>query len=394
VGRQMKLLFIAKYPPIQGGESAKLYWLAKAIAAKGHQVTVVSNWPECDTWDRCIMNPADWSRLNHEGVTLLATDVSSIGPFIPSYDPKPERLINSALRVVEEVGADIVIGWYLLPYAFAAFNVAQLTSIPLVIQHAGSDMSRLLTNDALEIFLSHMLREAARVFTYDGPSVALTGQGVVRHFVQHPGIPAEFAPHGDHCHFKQEFGVDIDQENVVLFLGKINKSKAFEQLLQACVKSSAHLLAVGGGKHKTAFIQRAQELELANITWLDYVPPWRVPALMRSVRAILILEVGASIPYHRSALTLEALRTATPAIVSNQIADSVGELGGLLLSVNPHDTTALARAMDVTVSTRRIHDHLITNMRAIESLTQSHETYVAEYIDAVERVLQDSASRH
>ncbi|MBI2654760.1 hypothetical protein HYX02_08215 [Candidatus Woesearchaeota archaeon] len=39
----MNLLFISKYPPIEGGVSAQTYWLAKALGEKGHKVYVVSN---------------------------------------------------------------------------------------------------------------------------------------------------------------------------------------------------------------------------------------------------------------------------------------------------------------------------------------------------------------
>jgi glycosyltransferase involved in cell wall biosynthesis len=39
----MKICIIAKYPPIEGGESSKAYWLARALGQRGHEVHVVTN---------------------------------------------------------------------------------------------------------------------------------------------------------------------------------------------------------------------------------------------------------------------------------------------------------------------------------------------------------------
>jgi len=45
----MKICTIGKYPPIEGGESSKLYWLAKALGEKGHEVHIVTNAWEVET---------------------------------------------------------------------------------------------------------------------------------------------------------------------------------------------------------------------------------------------------------------------------------------------------------------------------------------------------------
>jgi hypothetical protein len=39
----MKICLVGKYPPIQGGVSARTYSYAHALARKGHQVHVVTN---------------------------------------------------------------------------------------------------------------------------------------------------------------------------------------------------------------------------------------------------------------------------------------------------------------------------------------------------------------
>ena len=40
---------IGKYPPIEGGVSARVYWLAKALGERGHEVHIVTNAQEVES---------------------------------------------------------------------------------------------------------------------------------------------------------------------------------------------------------------------------------------------------------------------------------------------------------------------------------------------------------
>jgi hypothetical protein len=39
----MKICFIGKYPPIEGGEASKLYWQVRELGKRGHEIHVVTN---------------------------------------------------------------------------------------------------------------------------------------------------------------------------------------------------------------------------------------------------------------------------------------------------------------------------------------------------------------
>ena len=45
----MRICIINKYPPIGGGVSARVYWLAKAPGERGHEVHVVTNSQEVES---------------------------------------------------------------------------------------------------------------------------------------------------------------------------------------------------------------------------------------------------------------------------------------------------------------------------------------------------------
>lgn len=39
----MRICIVGKYPPIEGGVSARVYWLAKALGERGHKIHIISN---------------------------------------------------------------------------------------------------------------------------------------------------------------------------------------------------------------------------------------------------------------------------------------------------------------------------------------------------------------
>ena len=58
----MRICIIGKFPPIQGGVSARTYWSAHALAARGHEVHVVTNAKEARPPFRMHMRQQDWQR--------------------------------------------------------------------------------------------------------------------------------------------------------------------------------------------------------------------------------------------------------------------------------------------------------------------------------------------
>jgi len=60
----LRICIIGKYPPIQGGVSMRTYWTAHGLAARGHEVHVVTNAKEASPPFRMHMRPADWDRCD------------------------------------------------------------------------------------------------------------------------------------------------------------------------------------------------------------------------------------------------------------------------------------------------------------------------------------------
>ena len=62
----MRICIIGKFPPIQGGVSMRTYRTAHALAARGHDVHVVTNAKEVAPPFRMHMRAEDWARCEAE----------------------------------------------------------------------------------------------------------------------------------------------------------------------------------------------------------------------------------------------------------------------------------------------------------------------------------------
>ena len=95
----MKICLISKYPPIQGGESSKAYWLAKGLGKIGHKVYVVTNSWEVENDYRERIFSDDIKYLQPKNVKLFSTNSFSPEFFIPYFNPMSLKLISLGLEV-------------------------------------------------------------------------------------------------------------------------------------------------------------------------------------------------------------------------------------------------------------------------------------------------------
>ena len=161
----MRICIIGKFPPIQGGVSMRTYWSAHALAARGHEVHVVTNAKEALPPFRMHMRPADWKRCEARygagSVTVHWTDpVDRSQSYIPMASPFVSKLAAIAARVHSERPFDVVFSHYLEPYGVAGHLAAQITGVPHVVRMAGSDAGRLWHHPQFEALYDHVLRSA------------------------------------------------------------------------------------------------------------------------------------------------------------------------------------------------------------------------------------------
>src|SRR3954447_8021269 len=119
----MKLCFVGKYPPIQGGVARDTFWAAIALAQQGIDVHVVTNAREVEPefrvfdqpWDAAL--PPDPRERVGARLTVHHTEPDSGRGYIPWANPFVTKLAALATDVIEQHGADLLYSYYFEPYA-------------------------------------------------------------------------------------------------------------------------------------------------------------------------------------------------------------------------------------------------------------------------------------
>ncbi|MCC6182927.1 MAG: glycosyltransferase family 4 protein [Bacteroidia bacterium] len=380
----MKILLLGKFPPIQGGESNKAYFLVKELIKKGHEITIITNSLELNDSLLYQMADFDTEQLKDKGLTIYNLKSMPLFKFIPYYEPSSEYIISTGIEILSKENFDLIIGWYLLPFSSSAFSLSKIFSTKFIVQHAGSDLKRLLPHPKLKFYLEHILRFADGIFTY--PSSLNNMKKLNKNtFVHRPAIPNNFNPHDEVMDLKEYLKIDIAPTKTILFLGKISKAKGIDYLLNAFkpISSEFNLLIVGEGVYKATLESQIKNEGIKNVFFHRFIPPWRIPSLTRAVKCVVIPEWNFGVEIHRSGIPLETILCGTPALVSSQIIENYFSLARFLIQINCPDLEDFTTKLQTTLDSTTSKQFLKENYETIRSELMSFD----EYINSVEKDL-------
>lgn len=327
----MKICIIGKFPPIEGGVSARTYWLAHDLAKLGHQIYVVTNGNEVKKPYRMKMTKSDWRfcEKNYDSGGFVrvywTNDRLDDQYHIPWHNPFVTKLTSRAIVVDRENNIDLFFSYYLEPYAIAGYLVSQITQKPHIIKHAGSDIGKLYDQlDFKELYL-HILKQSNVIITGNVVSEKLIKEGVDLYKIA-IGFPTKlslaFSPTGN----KMRLKVRPDTKIIGIY-GKIDERKGTFNLVKAIKvlinkNPNVHLVIVGSGEDKEQkFLNKLIcKLSLEKyITQLPYMPNWKIPKFIRSCHAVCFLEQDFPINFHTPTVALEVLACGIPLICSVEV---------------------------------------------------------------------------
>ncbi|MFB8277768.1 glycosyltransferase [Nocardia colli] len=338
----MRICAVMKYPPIQGGVSAHCYWMARSLAERGHQVDVVTNADEVEDDYRIQLDESDFRRLEATFPNGGAVRVISTGRWeraracIPTANPFATKLAALATEEIRLHGADLVFSAYLEPYGLSAHLAASWTGVPHVVQHAGSDRTRLLDHPELGQAYREVLRRADLVIGDRN----LTGLGIPLNRIApipRASLPPEFAPDGpvadlsalvarlsDAPWVRNTAPLDPGVATIGVY-GKLGITKGSYDLIEALARLRRrgmrfNFVVMSGGTERRRFLAAVDELGLADLTWtLPFLPHWRVPEILRACTAVCGLERDFPVEVHRPGLPMELLSSGTCAVLSAEV---------------------------------------------------------------------------
>lgn len=419
----MRICFIGKVPPIQGGVCTRTHWMTRALAQKGHQVWVVTNANEAEPACRMVMLEEDRRRLevdypNGGSVRVVSSEAPGYDLYIPWANPFVTKLAAMATDVVREHECELVYAYYLEPYGIAAQMAAQWTGVPYVLAHAGSDVSVLMKRPEMRTTYVEILRGAHRIVTGESFVEMFESIGVPRERLELVGFDA--LPTDVYCPEAPPLDVEacleqaLEQEAWIPapyrdrpsqsfdpslptlgMYGKVAKAKGVFDFVSALgrLKARGHevqaVLAVGGDPRACqALVDHAVAEGVRERLWmLPFVAPWRVPQLVNATTATCFLERGFFIDSHTPGVPREVLACGRCLVLSGEIHGKHGYRQGLideenaLIVPDPRDHDALADRLEQVV---RDPGHAAAMGRAGKRLSEVWEHF-DRYVDAVEQ---------
>jgi YD repeat-containing protein len=357
----VRICIIGKFPPIQGGVSMRTYWTAHALAARGHEVHVVTNAKEAQPPFRMLMRPEDWARCEAQygtgSVKVHWTDrVDRSQNYIPMASPFVSKLAAIAAGVHADSPFDVIYSHYLEPYGVAAYLAAQITGVPHVGRMAGSDAGRLWHHPQFEALYDHVLRSAELVIAGGKVAQRAVQRGVAPERIAWGGsfvVPDDlFTPQGpvlDLAALRAEVEEDPDLGDVIWgdfagerpyfgICGKLGESKgsfalleAMHQLKRANLDIGLVALAHGQPTIERRFRGRARKLDLvARVLQIPFLPHWRVPEFLRGCLTVCCLEQDFPIAFHTPIIPLEVLLCGCCLVGSTEVIRKLPNYGRLV----------------------------------------------------------------
>jgi glycosyltransferase involved in cell wall biosynthesis len=346
----MKIVFISKYPPIEGYVSSCTYWLARGLASRGHDITVVTNAFEVEDAYREEFRAADLDLYQGKRLRVRNTDPFQDYKLIPAANPFCEKLAAAAIEASE--GADVLDAWYFVSYGSAGLLAHAATGSPLVIRHAGSDIGRLAANPHMRPLISAMLRKADAVVSTGAGRARLVELGARRSRICK--IPVSVDTEAFHPSAEKAVLDAPDDVPVISCIGKVSRGKGVPQLLAAAskVKEDFRLVFVSsdieGLRRMTVHSGLKQKF-----LFKKFVPPWRIPGIIRASRAVIMPEHGFPVSGHSPILPREVLACGTCLVISDELSGKVA--GGALsdgenaLVVGPARTADFASRLSTVI---------------------------------------------
>ena len=403
----MRITFLCQYfPPEMGAPSARTFEHARHWAALGHDVTVITGFPNHPTgvirpeYRGCFVK-----REKVEGVDLLRTWV-----YVAANKGFTKRILNFLsfffssliLGSVMTRRPDVVVGTSPQFFcAVAAYLLSRVKRAPFVFEVRDLWPQSAIELGALKHPLLIRFLEAIETHLYRRAALIVAVAESTRQYLVSKGVPAEkirIIPNGIDAKYLASANATPEQARdelglngsfIVSYIGTHGMSHALETVLRAAKEFSGdpaiHFLFVGEGAEKEKLKRFAAELQLSNVTFVDEQPRERLLAFYRaSDLGVVPLK---RLPIFKKVLPsklFELMGAGCPVICSVE-----GEAARLVekaeagLPIEPENVEALIEAINRLRSDAKLRGRMGVNGQRFVTTHYLRSTLAEEYLDAL-----------
>jgi glycosyltransferase involved in cell wall biosynthesis len=410
----MKILYVSQYfPPEMGAPAARAAELSRHWAAAGHEVTVLTGFPNHPTG---VVPPEYRDKFRRLVLREQIDGVNVVRTWLLPFPNRKayERILNyssfcasSGLTGLLLSRPDVVIatspqllvalsGWWLawckrVPFVF---EVRDLWPESLAAVGMGTSNS----------LLYKILAKLAAFLYRRSDHVVVVTSAFEDYLVKHWRVPREkmsVIENGVETDlFSPEAGTSLQKELhtngkfVVSYIGTMGMAQGLETIIQAAAQlqdtnPEVDFLIVGEGAEKERMIAMAAASNLRNLRFIDQQPRETVPAYIRASDACLV-------PLKKSDLfktvipskMLEFMSCGCPVILGvNGQARAILEEACGGLAIEPENADALADAVRYLAANRETARELGKNGRAYIIRRFSRSRSAGQYIRTLEELL-------
>lgn len=308
----MKILLIGKYPPMQGGISAKTYWLFKELVKHGFDLNALT------------VEPKDYSIKGDIFDNTKSKSIKINEPpwHIPETELLSDRIFQSAMEMVADFKPDLIEINYLWPFSLPAILVAKIVGKPLIIRHAGSDIQKFYQDAEYKNNIKTYFQQASSIVTNHN------SEAFINELCDDPvkvKCLRRYVPNPD---FFQ--AVPSEKQYDILFTGKINyhwNLKGIHILLDYIKDRRLKSLFVIGGKYKQQVIELIAHKKINDqIEIKDFVHPEEMPAIYNLCKSVWCWDEKGSLEDF-SNIIWEALYCGIPCIVNAEKVERIKNEG-------------------------------------------------------------------
>lgn len=311
----MKILYVSQYfPPEMGAPAARVAELSRHWARMGHDVTVLTGFPNHPTG----VVPEEWrSRLHRlhctdtiDGVKVVRTwlwplpnrkaheRIRNYASFCVSAAisglalPKPDVVIATSPQLLCALAGWWLAWWKRVPFVF---EVRDLWPESLAAVGAGSEGS--LLHRTLGAIAGFLYRRAQRI--------VVVAPAFTNHLMRYWNVPAARISTVENGVETDVFRLDpaaaevrkqlhLEDRFLICYIGTMGNAHGLETLIAAAEElqtalPSTMFLLIGEGAEKDRIAKLAAQRGLQNIKFLDQQPRERIPAYVSAADLCLVM---------------------------------------------------------------------------------------------------------
>jgi putative colanic acid biosynthesis glycosyltransferase WcaI len=411
----VNILYVSQYfLPEMGAPAARVAELSRLWSEEGHEVTVLTGFPNhptgivpreyrsqfrrlvtrenvngmnvVRTWLLPFANRKAYERMLNYGSFCVAAGAT--GMFLP----RPEVVIATSPQLL--VGSS---GWW----------IARCKRVPFVfeVRDLWPESLTAVGMGSADSLLHRSLSKIAGFLYRASDHIVVVTRAFEDHLVKHWQVPREkisvvengvdtelFSPHCNGASIRQELG--LEGKFVVSYIGTIGMAHGLETLVDAASqlqRTTPHVvfLLVGEGAENERIKSMVRERQLTNIHFLDQQPRERIPAYICASDACLVLLRKSEL--FRTVLPtkmLEFMACACPVILGVEgEAQRILQKADAGLCVEPENPAELANAVLRLASDPALRELLGTNGRRYILQNFTRRQTASAYLRVLEGLL-------